>query len=161
MYGTPPEPADNPYAAPPAYGTPPAAPPAYGTPPAAPPAYGGAPSYGTPPAGPAYGASQGPYGAWPTDPYATPPRTSSPQATWSLVLGILGIVLACGCSFVGLAAAVPAILLGNRAKSDAARGLVVANVSAARAGVILGWVGVGLALLRTLGYLASFTQNSM
>ena len=51
--------------------------------------------------------------------------------------------------------------LGNRVKSDAARGLVVANVSVARAGVILGWVGVGLALLRTLGYLASVAQNSM
>ncbi len=69
------------------------------------------------------------------------------------MLGILGIVLSCGCQLLGLAAAIPAIVLGSRVKAlDAQR--PVPSAGSARAGVVLGWVGVGLAVVATIGSVA-------
>jgi len=136
----------------PLYGTPPAQPPAspeYGTPAYGhPPAHGASP-YGAPSGAPAYGAPRyGDPGLAPV-PGGVPLSALSARATWSLVLGILGVVLACGCAYVGLAAAIPAVVLGNKASADAARGGVV-RPPAAAAGVALGWVGIALAVLRTV-----------
>jgi hypothetical protein len=63
-------------------------------------------------------------------------------------------VLACACVLPGLAAAIPAIILGNKARAAAAQGLAT-NGSSAKAGVVLGWVGVGLAALRFVSSLAN------
>jgi hypothetical protein len=59
---------------------------------------------------------------------------------WALVLGIAGIVLC------GLFAGIPAIIVGNNAKRAAAQG-EANNGGLGTAGVILGWISVGLSVL--------------
>lgn len=137
-----PGPADAP---PPLYGTPPAD----DVPPAASP-YGASP-YGAPPGVPPT------YGAAPVPPYpygGAAPTQGNNLGTWALVLGIVGVVLSCTCALPGLAAAIPAIVLGGKGKTAAAQGLAT-NGSTASAGVVLGWVGVGLAVPRTLTSVAN------
>lgn len=125
------------------------------------PAHGGGPAYGqeapyapqgqapwsVPPEPPASG-STGPGGQapWAGQPGAYPSRPWYPRndlAVWSLVLGALGVL---GCVFF---TGIPAILVGN-----AARRAVVAgeadNDGMATAGVVLGWVAVGLGILLVL-----------
>ena len=98
-------------------------------------------------------------------PYGGPPRphgspgAASPSATWALVLGILGVVLACACPFVAVGAGVAAIVLGGRARAAAAQGLAVGGPSPT-AGIVLGWVGVGLtALAFVVRVVSSFSSN--
>lgn len=88
-----------------------------------------------PPPPPQYGAPQPPYGG-------TPPSTSG-KAIASLVLGIVGL-LTCGC----LIGSILAIVFGNLAKKEiAASGGAKSGAGLAKAGFILGIVGVVLAVL--------------
>ncbi|GHS86884.1 DUF4190 domain-containing protein [Cellulomonas hominis] len=68
-------------------------------------------------------------------------------AVWSLVLGIAGIAL--GCLFL---TGIPAVLVGRNAQRAAAEGLAN-NAGMATAGVVLGWVSIGLGVVAFLGVL--------
>lgn len=103
----------------------------------APAAPGGIPAYGTPP--PAYGSTPG-YGPPPA--YGPPaPAAQGGNATWSLVLGLLS-VLVCWCGPISLGLGAVAYLVGRSAQRTAG-----ANTGVARAGAVLGLVGAGLSLL--------------
>ncbi len=83
-------------------------------------------------------------------PPAFPPAYVYPKndlAVWSLVLGIAGIVL--GCLFL---TGVPAVIVGRNAQRAAAEGLAN-NAGMATAGVVLGWVSIGLGVVAFLGVL--------
>ena len=126
---------------PPPYGS---QPPAYGSP--QPPPYGSQPpAYGSPPP-PPYGSQPRAYGSQPQpgDYYGQPaygyPKNS--LGVWSLVLGIVGIVLSCG-----LFAGIPAIITGHLARKAVAQGQAN-NGGMATAGIVLGWIAtIGMVLL--------------
>ena len=71
---------------------------------------------------------QSPYGE---SPYGAAAAPNSRKGTWALVCGILGI-LCCGLL------AIAAIILGRQAQAEGQRG------GTAKAGEILGWIGVAL-----------------
>lgn len=73
-------------------------------------------------------------------PSATPRRTES-NAIASLILGILGIIT---CPVI---LSIPAIILGNQAQQKIRQDPSLEGEGMARAGLILGWVGVGLGAL--------------
>lgn len=78
---------------------------------------------------------QSPYGA----PYGgAPAAPSSSKGTWALVCGI-GSLLCCG--LLGI----PAIILGRQAQAQGQRGV-------AKAGEILGYIGLALAVLYGILY---------
>ncbi|MBC7247550.1 MAG: DUF4190 domain-containing protein [Actinobacteria bacterium] len=95
---------------------------------------------------PPYGyqaASAPPYGA-PYQPAPYPPyhQESNSKATASLVLGIVGLFV---CPLICSAIA---LILGSQAKKEiAASGGMMSGESSATAGIILGWVGIGLSLI--------------
>ncbi|GAA4726320.1 protein of unknown function (DUF4190) [Promicromonospora umidemergens] len=107
-------------------------------------------------------APQQPYG--PTTPYqpgaqqyppsmyaaygyaATPPKNG--LGVWSLVLGIVSIVMLFTC-LVGFLAAIPALITGYMSRRAHREGLAN-NGGMALAGIITGWVTVGLTLLLTV-----------
>lgn len=72
------------------------------------------------------------------------PQTSG-KATTSMVLGIVGLV-ACG-----LFAGIPAIIVGKQAQReiDASNGWLTGR-GMATAGIVLGWIEVGIAILATV-----------
>jgi hypothetical protein len=143
--------APSPYGStPPTYGS---TPPAYGS---QPPAYGSQPGYGSQP--PAYGSDPA-YGGGYGSPYGQPafayPKNS--LGIWSLVLGLLGLVLSCGL-FTGI----PAIIVGNRAKTAVAQGQAN-NPGMATAGIVLGWIAtilsvIGIVLFVVLIATGTFTE---
>ena len=65
-------------------------------------------------------------------------------ATASLVLGIVGLV------FCPLICSVLAIIFGNQAKQEIEGNPGLGGRGLAQAGVVLGWVGVGLSILGIL-----------
>lgn len=100
---------------------------------------------GAPPAGHAYGGYGGP------TPYAGPgywPRND--LGVWSLVLGIAGLVLACG-FFTGI----PAVIVGTNARRAIARG-EANNDGMVTAGIVLGWVSIAFGVLMTVLVVLSF-----
>jgi drug/metabolite transporter (DMT)-like permease len=82
-------------------------------------------SYDAPPPPP-----QSPYGGYPPP----PPADNSNKPVWSLVCGILGILC---CGLLGI----PAIILGRQAAAEGQPG------GMAKAGEVLGYVGLGLMVL--------------
>lgn len=134
-------------------GSTPPPPPPYG-PPGGQPPYDGGQGYG---GGPGYGGPGGPggYGGG----YGGPPQSSS-KALWSMIIGIVSVPLACyAClGWIGIAA----IVMGNQARKEiAASGGMQTGEGQAKAGVILGWIGVALGtivLIANIGLLA--TGNS-
>lgn len=77
---------------------------------------------------------------------------SNKKATWSLVLGILGIVC---CGFF---TAIPAIVVGHQAKQEiAATGQT--GEGSATAGVILGWIGVALTIVWIIAWIVIFAAG--
>ena len=84
-----------------------------------PPQYGGPPQYGYGPGG---------------------PQPTNKKATWSLVLGIVGIVC---CGFF---AGIPALILGSSAKKEIAAGNG-SGAGMATAGIVLGWISIALGIL--------------
>ena len=65
-------------------------------------------------------------------------RRSRSAATWSLVLGILGL------AFCGFFTGIPAIVMGNKARRLAPPGL---GTGIAIAGITLGWVSVAFGVI--------------
>lgn len=107
-----------------------ATPPGYGAPPPpAPPGYGG-PGYG----GPGYGG---------------PPQNSS-KAVAALVVGIISPVLGLCCAIIGLVGIVAVVLGRNAQKEIAASEGRLIGEGMAKAGVILGIIGITLGLLMTI-----------
>jgi len=141
-YGQPPY-GQQPGAPQPPYGAQPPAQPPYGEqPPAAQPPYGGQPQTPLPTYGQSYaGAPQYPaapqYGQYGATPYgAVYPKNQ--LGVWALVLGIASFVLSCGL-FTGI----PAIIIGRQGQRAADTG-EANNRGLSTAGVVLGWIAVGL-----------------
>lgn len=81
----------------------------------------------------------------PVSPTVPAPKTS-PLAIWSLVLGILGVVLFLVC--IGPLFAIPAIICGHLAHSQVKRsGGTLTGGGIALGGLITGYVGIGLAMV--------------
>ncbi len=99
------------------------------------------PPYGQPPAeyppqAPPPGVPYGP------GPYPVMAQTSNSKATASLILGIVGLFI---CPIV---CSVLAIVLGSSAKSEiAASGGWQMGESNAKAGIILGWIGLAIGII--------------
>lgn len=90
--------------------------------------------------------------------YGATPPASSGRATAAMVLGIVAIVFGiCGC--YGMAIALPcgilAIIFGSQVKKEIALNPALSSdLGKAKAGVIMGWIGLGLSALLTIGLLA-------
>lgn len=88
-----------------------------------------------------------PYGA--QQPAGPPPN--HPRAVPALVLGILGLVLC------GIFAAVPAYILGAKAEKEiAASGGAYGGAGLAKAGKILGLIGIVLTVLAVIFWIIVF-----
>lgn len=92
-----------------------------------------------------YGA---PYG------YAAPPPKNA-LGVWSLVLGILSVIMLFSC-FVGFLAGIPAVITGHLSRKAQKEGLAD-NAGMALAGIITGWVTLGLTLLAIIGIAIAFS----
>lgn len=105
----------------------------------------------------------------PAAPHAPMIPPSSGKATASMVLGIVSVVFGlCGC--YGFVIAIPcgvlAIVFGGQFKKILELNPVLTpELGKAKAGIIMGWIGVGLALLLTIGMIvfgvASGAMQSM
>ena len=71
--------------------------------------------------------------------FATGARRTEGSAIAALVMGILGIV---GCPLI---LSIPAIIVGNQARNKIREDPTLDGEGMARAGVILGWIGIGFA----------------
>ena len=121
-----------------------ATPPAYGAPPPPPPGYGG-PGYGGPGSGgPGYGGPG--YGG---PPAGGPPQNSS-KAVAALVVGILSPILGLCCAIIGLVGIVAVVLGRNAQKEILASNGRLTGEGMAKAGVILGYIGISLGLVMTI-----------
>jgi hypothetical protein len=77
-------------------------------------------------------------------------RRTDGQAVASMVLGIAGLVL---CPLI---CSIIAIVLGNQAKTRIAHDPSLDGEGMAKAGVIMGWIGVGLGILGIVGWVLAF-----
>ncbi|WP_426308727.1 DUF4190 domain-containing protein [Cellulosimicrobium sp. E-16] len=106
---------------------------------------------GQPYPGQQYPSEQHPGQQYPAGAYGAPPYyPKNSLAIWSLVLGIAAFVLSCG--FV---TGIPAVIVGNAAKRAVAEGQAD-NDGMATAGIILGWVAIGLSVVGVLLLLLFF-----
>jgi len=81
--------------------------------------------------------------------YNGPPQQSSGTATAALVLGICGFVV---CPLI---CSIAAIICGTIAKNEIDRsGGRITGRDQAKAGLILGWIGVGLCVLAIAAFIA-------
>ena len=137
-------PGEVPGSTPPGYGAPPPPPPGYGGPPPPPPGYGG-PGYGGPGyGGPGYGGPG--YGG---PPAAEPPQNSS-KAVAALVVGIISPILGLCCAIIGLVGIIAVVLGRNAQKEILASNGRLTGGGMAKAGVILGYIGISLGLVMTV-----------
>jgi hypothetical protein len=131
------------------WGAPPGAPPAgwgYGQPGGPPPGYG-APGYGPPPG---YGPQS--YGPQPGYGYGVPPPPpiSRPTNGYALASLILGLALVYFCPAIPVTGPL-AIVFGHRGKREIeASGGQQDGDGLATAGIVLGWIGTGIAALAVL-----------
>jgi hypothetical protein len=140
--GQPPGPSGAPPTA--GWGVPPGAPPgSYGPPPG----YGPQPGYGPPGYGPQPGYGPAPYGGPPGyGPYGGPPppvpsRPTNGNALASLILGVALFVVPCAVPVTSIIA----VILGHKGRREIeASGGYQDGAGLATAGIILGWVGVGI-----------------
>lgn len=88
-----------------------------------------------------------------TTSHATGHRRTEGSATASLVLGIAGLVV---CPLV---CSVLAIIFGNKAKGKIAADPNLEGEGLAKAGVILGWIGVGLGVVTALLFIAAISSG--
>lgn len=150
--GQPPVPPEqSPYGQQPGYGQPSSGQPAYGQPAYGQPAYGQPgygqqPGYGAAPQYPAapqpgYGYGQQPYGAY----GQVPPKNN--LGIWALILGIASFVLSCG-----FLTGIPAVIIGRQGQQAADQGLAD-NRGMATAGVVLGWIAIGLSAVAAVVFI--------
>ncbi|HEV6953749.1 MAG TPA: DUF4190 domain-containing protein [Promicromonospora sp.] len=99
------------------------------------------PAYGYPP-------QTGPYG------YGAP-LPKNPLGVWSLVLGIVGVVLMCSCG-AGFLTAIPAVITGHLSRKAQREGQAD-NGNLGLVGLIIGYVVVGLTVLGLIGFGAMFS----
>jgi len=120
-----------------------------------------------------YGPAPQP-GADPLSPYAPPtaegistaygpPVPSNGKATASLVLGIIATVFAfggCGClgiQIIAIPCGILAIVFGNQVKQAASLDpSLLRELGKVKAGIITGWIGVGLSVVFVMGFLVFF-----
>jgi hypothetical protein len=94
-----------------------------------------------------YQPHAGQYGA----PYGyTAPAEKNALGVWSLVLGILSVVMLLSC-LVGFLAAIPALITGYMSRKANKEGLAN-NPGLALGGIITGWVTIGLTVLIGIGF---------
>jgi hypothetical protein len=113
-----------------------------------PPQYG-APQYGAPqPGAPQYGAAQPGY------PGQYPVIQESQKAMNAMICGIIGLVC---CAPV----AVAALVIGNQAMDEIkASGGTLSGEGKAKAGIIMGWIGVALFIIGVLFYAISLSAGA-
>jgi hypothetical protein len=101
----------------------------------------------------------GPYQPQPAQygaPYGyTAPAEKNALGVWSLVLGILSVLMMFGC-FVGFLAAIPALITGYLSRKANKEGLAD-NPGLALGGIITGWVTIGLTVLGGIGLAILFS----
>ncbi|MFE7506017.1 DUF4190 domain-containing protein [Promicromonospora sp. NPDC057488] len=124
--------------------------------------------YGQPdPQGQPYGAQPYPGQPYPAQPYpgqpyqygaaygyVAPPEKNA-LGIWSLVLGILSVIMLFSCA-VGFLAAIPAVITGHLSRKAQKEGLAD-NGGMGLAGLITGWVTIGLTLLAVVGLVILFS----
>jgi hypothetical protein len=102
----------------------------------------------------------GPYQPHPAQygaPYGyTAPAEKNALGVWSLVLGILSIVMLLSC-LVGFIAAIPALITGYMSRKANKEGLAD-NPGLALGGIITGWVTIGLTVLGGIGLAILFSN---
>lgn len=99
-----------------------------------------------------YQPQPGPYGS----PYGyTAPPEKNALGIWSLVLGILSVIMLFSC-FVGVLAGIPAVITGHLSRKAHKEGLAD-NPGLALAGIITGWVTIGLTILGIIGLALLFS----
>lgn len=86
--------------------------------------------------------------------YSAPPEKNA-LGVWSLVLGILSVVMLFSC-LVGFLAAIPAVITGHLSRKAQREGLAD-NGGLALAGIITGWVTIGLTILAIAGFAVLFS----
>jgi hypothetical protein len=120
--------------------------------PTQPPPYGQPQPYGQPPQQQPYQGQPYQYGA----PYGYPaPPEKNALGVWSLVLGILSVIMLFSC-FVGFLAGIPAVITGHLSRKAQKEGLAD-NGGMALAGIITGWITIGLTLLAAVGIAIAFS----
>lgn len=92
-----------------------------------------------------YGAAYG---------YVAPPEKNA-LGIWSLVLGILSVIMLFSCG-VGFLAGIPAVITGHLSRKAQKEGLAD-NGGMGLAGLITGWVTIGLTLLAVVGLVVLFS----
>lgn len=89
---------------------------------------------------------------------AGPPPASSGKASTAMVLGIVGLVFGlCGCYgiVVSLPCGILAIVFGSQVKKEAELNPALApELGKAKAAVIMGWIGLALSIVLTIGLMA-------
>lgn len=78
-------------------------------------------------------------------------RRMEGSAVAALILGIFGVI---SCPVV---LSIPAVIVGNQAKAKIAADPSLDGEGLARAGVVLGWVGIGLAAVGLVAAILAFT----
>lgn len=68
----------------------------------------------------------------------------------SLILGIFGVI---SCPVI---LSIPAVVVGNQARQKIRSDPSLDGDALAKAGVILGWIGIGIAALALLGFIVAF-----
>jgi len=86
--------------------------------------------------------------------YSAPPEKNA-LGVWSLVLGVLSVVMLFSC-LVGFLAAIPAVITGHLSRKAQREGLAD-NGGLALAGIITGWVTIGLTILAIAGFAVLFS----
>lgn len=86
--------------------------------------------------------------------YAAPPEKNA-LGVWSLVLGILSVVMLFSC-LIGFVAAIPAVITGHLSRKANKAGLAD-NAGLALGGIITGWVTIGLTVLAGIGFAILFS----
>jgi hypothetical protein len=108
-------------------------------------------TYGYPPPQPGYGYP--PQGGWA---YYQPPVPGNGPAVTGFVFSVVGLsllVLSFGLStIVSLGCGITGVLCSRAGKQKVDRGETPKHRGLARAGVIIGWVGIGLSILATIGW---------
>jgi GYF domain 2 len=90
--------------------------------------------------------------------YQVAPPAGSGKATAAMVLGIVGLVFGiCGCYgiMIALPCCILAIIFGGQVKKEAIQNPALGpELGKAKAGVIMGWIGLSISILFTIGLMA-------